>query len=966
MSAHKFFFFLIAFGIGQNCKSQLAYIPNRNANSLSIVNLSTNSVVATLPVGILPTSVTINKVLNKVYVGNQGNGSNGSITVINACTNTIEATITGFGPGQPSGIACSPNGQRLYVPMYQGDNMKVVNTATNAIIATIPVGAGGISSPEQCVVSPDNARVYLDLFDEDRVAFIDAITNTVIAYYATDSRPTGVEVSNDGTKLYVANQNSNTLIIYNTTTGARIATITLAPIPSPFGDGGAAGITLNHANTKVYVSIQDISTVKVVDLSTNTVTGSVNVGSRPFGIDILNDDSKVYASCVYGDRIDGINTVTNAVVVNIPVGDGPYSYGKFILKKNIDSVKILSQPTTCNGFNFQGQAFINGTPITNWQWFFGDGGTDNVQNTSHTYLTGGSYTVKLVVTDANGCKDSTTKDVSTSIVAVNAGNDSTVCRNSTFNLLANGSGIVSYAWSPPALVSNPAIANPTTNLSATQKFYCTVTNGAGCSTTDSVTYTVQSVNVNTTDNTSICSGSSLQVNTTGASTYSWSPIAGLSNPLIPNPLATPTVTTKYYVTGTSALGCTGTDSITITLLTPPIVVTNPDTSICTGISIQLNTSGAVTYSWSPAAGLSNAAIPNPIAAPLIPTQYIVTGTASNGCTANDTVNIGLKPLPVISKSNDTTICTAGSAQLYATGGAAYSWTPTTGLNNPGIPNPTASPTNSTVYKVAVTGANSCVKLDSVSVAVNPLPVYSVSAPSVICNNSSVQLSAGGGDLYLWSPASGLSNAAVANPIATPNATTPYSVRIISSVCHDTAFRATVVTVNPQPNITATKSNDISCSFPTVQLLATGAVNYVWSPSAGLSNPLIANPVATISGNTTYTVTGTDLNGCTSSKTITVMAAFVAGGNLYIPNAFTPNGDGKNDCFGVRIYGTVNIFELSVFNRYGERIFYTTDASKCWDGTYKSKRQQVGGYVYVVTANTSCGNFFRKGNFILIR
>ncbi|MBL7728939.1 MAG: beta-propeller fold lactonase family protein, partial [Dinghuibacter sp.] len=181
--------------------------------------------------------------------------------------------------------------------------MRVYNANSYAVVASITVGSNpSVSAPLSAIVSPDNSRVYVTIFDENKIAVIDAATNTVTGYYATDNRPTGIDISNDGSKLYVANQNTNSVIVFNTTTGSRITTIDLGP--TTLVNGGAAGLVLNHANTRAYVAIQDASQVKVIDLATNTVTQTIPVGGRPFGIDILPNDSRVYASCVDANRFD--------------------------------------------------------------------------------------------------------------------------------------------------------------------------------------------------------------------------------------------------------------------------------------------------------------------------------------------------------------------------------------------------------------------------------------------------------------------------------------------------------------------------------------------------------------------------------------------------------------------------------------------------------------------------------------
>ena len=326
----------------------------------------------------------------------------------------------------------------------------------------------------------------------------------------------------------------------------------------------------------------------------------------------------------------------------------------------------------------------------------------------------------------------------------------------------------------------------------------------------------------------------------------------------------------------------------------------------------------------------------------------------------------IKPVPVISISNDSTICNKASVKLFANGGSSYTWSPSSSLNNSAIASPVASPLATTIYHVNITDANSCEYMDSVKVTVRPPAEFSVSPDNSVCANNTRQLSAAGGDTYLWSPASFLDDPNSNNPIATPQSTITYSVTITETTCNESATLFTKLTVLPSPNIRASKSNDITCSAPSAHLSALGAQDYTWTPGTGLSSSSIANPIATPVINTLYTVTGKDANGCIGSDTVSVKVTF-NGNVLYgLPNSFTPNGDGLNDCFGVQYWGQVDQLDFSIYNRFGQRVFYTTQSTDCWDGTFKGRAQDPGAFVYTIKAKTACGNINRKGIVMLIR
>lgn len=407
------------------------------------------------------------------------------------------------------------------------------------------------------------------------------------------------------------------------------------------------------------------------------------------------------------------------------------------------------------------------------------------------------------------------------------------------------------------------------------------------------------------------------------------------------------------------------DSVKISVDTPAFR-TIDDLSVCPGTPVTLQTTGASVYSWTPAATLSNAGIANPIATPTSTTQYIVTGTNAFGCIAKDTVNVAVYPKPTITKSANTSVCLNTSVQLFASGGIGYAWTPTNTLDNPTASNPFATPSETTMYYVTVTDANTCTNTDSIEVAIVPDPVFALSPGQSICVNDTISLTASGGDIYVWAPSSTLNNTNIATPKAFPTNTTTYSVTITDLTCNVSDVLTTTVTVNPLPIVAVSKANDIDCTNSSSQLNATGASSYSWSPAGSLDNSTIANPLATPTAATHYTVIGTDALGCRNSDTITVHFSGTNPGGYYMPTAFSPNYDGLNDCYSIKYWGAIQELEFSIYNRWGERIFFTKNPSDCWNGKYKGQDQDIGVYVYMIKAKTLCGDTFKKGLFTLIR
>ncbi|MBL7891552.1 MAG: PKD domain-containing protein, partial [Bacteroidia bacterium] len=207
---------------------------------------------------------------------------------------------------------------------------------------------------------------------------------------------------------------------------------------------------------------------------------------------------------------------------------------------------------------------------------------------------------------------------------------------------------------------------------------------------------------------------------------------------------------------------------------------------------------------------------------------------------------------------DVIICSGNAIQMNASGGTSYSWSPTTGLSNPNIANPIASPTTTTKYVVTVGGAT-CNIRDTVLVTVVSSLTANAGPDVNFCQGDSVQLNATGGNTYVWNPSTGLSNPNIANPKAAPGSTTTYTVTVSSGTC--SATDQVIVTRNTKP--VANAGPDITmCAGSSAPLSASGGTSYSWSPQSFLSNHLISNPIITPVFTNLYRVTV--YNGACSS------------------------------------------------------------------------------------------------------
>lgn len=478
----------------------------------------------------------------------------------------------------------------------------------------------------------------------------------------------------------------------------------------------------------------------------------------------------------------------------------------------------------------------------------------------------------VVVTDSNGCIASDTVEVTVNPLPVaDAGIDTAICNGVTVQIGGTPTGPIgsSYSWTPSATLDDDTLANPNATPPTTTEYIVTVTDSNGCMDMDSITIVVNPLpTVSSSPDTAMCIGACYQLNASGASTYVWTPATGLSNDTIANPLACPTITTNYIVAGTDTNGCVDTSATLVTINPLPTVTISNDTSVCIGTCAQLVANGGTGYVWTPGTTLNDSTIANPVACPTSLTTYLVTVTDSNSCVDTATVTIIVDSLPTIDAGPDTVLCIGDSIQLNATGGTSYVWTPNTAISDTSISNPIVFPTVTTTYYVLGTDSNGCENLDSVVVTVNPLPSILTSNDTAICLGDCAQLSASGGSSYTWTPGATLSDSTIFNPVACPTINTTYLVTVTdSNSCTDTA--SVNVDINPLPVIDAGPDLWL-CSGDSIQLNATGGINYSWTPSSGLSDTTIANPWAFPTDTSNYIVTGTDTNGCSNTDTLQII------------------------------------------------------------------------------------------------
>ena len=368
----------------------------------------------------------------------------------------------------------------------------------------------------------------------------------------------------------------------------------------------------------------------------------------------------------------------------------------------------------------------------------------------------------------------------------------------------------------------------------------------------------------------ICSGSSVQLSANGGDEYIWSPVTGLNNPKIANPIASPSVTTQYKVIARSG-NCIDSSFVTVVVNPIPNTDAGKDTSVCINTTTLIGTppQAGISYSWSPTTGLTNPNASQTDANPNTTTVYILNATGQNGCVGADTVVITVIPLPKADAGKDKIKCPGSSVQIGSTpvSGVTYSWFPVQGLSNPNASITTANPIVTTTYIQKATNINGCLGVDTVVVRVDTLPTANAGRDTTICKGDVVLLGVPPkvGNTYSWKPATGIDNPAKSNPYASPIQTTLYTL----TVTNPNGCVKTDSVVISLRNIAAKVSKDTSvCLGSSVQLNAGGGDKYIWTPSAGLSNPTIANPISLPDSATRYKVTVSSGN-CIDSAFVTV-------------------------------------------------------------------------------------------------
>lgn len=458
--------------------------------------------------------------------------------------------------------------------------------------------------------------------------------------------------------------------------------------------------------------------------------------------------------------------------------------------------------------------------------------------------------------------------------------------------------------------------------------------------------------------TTICPGDTVEIFVEGEGEFTWSPAGQLDDHTSATPAVWAETSTTFSVLLNAACG-EATATVDVEVWEEDFG-TGSDQEICLGQSAGISAFGGGTYEWTPAASLNDADNSNPQASPEESTTYDVIITSPNGCVYSSSVFVNVLPgLPEVETIEEAAICSGGSVTIWASGGDEYEWDPTPGLSDYNISNPIANPTENTWYTVNVSNLCGTVS-DTVLVNIG-VANAGISPPDTACPGIPNMLQASGGIDYQWQPQSFIDDPHIANPMVSPPYTMTYSVTVTDQYgCADVA--SVVVPVFDPPYV-FDSGDEVAEYYTYVEVDAQSNGELYWESD---DLPLSCNECPSPEVHATETgvvyVIATDENGCTAMDSLLVEVI----GSLYVPNAFTPNGDGINDQFKA-VGSEIEEFHLQIYDRWGELIFETDDIDQGWNGGVNRHYVESEVYVWEIVAKEHTGvSFEKRGHVTVIR
>ncbi len=407
-----------------------AYIPNSGDGTVSVVNTTTDKIVATIAVGSRPYGIILSGDGSTAYVTNQGSGD---ISVINTQTNKVTHMIR-VGAG-PTGMSIAQGGA-MFLANQNDNTVSEVDPTTNAQAATAPVG----QVPINTLISPDDSKVYVANSGSNDIWVLNTTFLTVIAKIPVGQHPDGMVLSPDGNLLYVGNTISNSISVINAPYNTLLTTIPLT------GAGGPIGLAISPDGSLLYVTNGFSGTVSIVNTVSHSVVATIPVGQAPCGITMSSDGSLAYIANTGSNSVSVINTATNTVTATIPVGQAPYAFGNFLKIGTGCESTVVKFTITVNPPTFP-TITASGTPSALTTIY-------GTASPSTTFTVAGAYmTAVILVTPPPGFEVSTDNINFSNTVTVGAAGN--IAATTVYIRLASSTRVGSYSGNivlsgPPA------------------------------------------------------------------------------------------------------------------------------------------------------------------------------------------------------------------------------------------------------------------------------------------------------------------------------------------------------------------------------------------------------------------------------------------------------------------------------------------------------------------------------------
>lgn len=717
------------------------------------------------------------------------------------------------------------------------------------------------------------------------------------------------------------------------------------------------------------------STITVNSLPTITVnTASICVGQQTA---TLTANGATTYSWIPSTNL---SSSTGSVVTGTPSATENYTVGGMdangCINATVTAITVNPLPTvTVNSASIcigQQTATLTANGATTYSWIPGTG----LSATTGSVVTGTptvtqNYTVAGM--DANGCINGTITAITVNplpILVTSAA--STVCPLSTNTLTVNGAD--TYTWSPNVFLNTTTASSVICTPSVTTTYTIDATSTDGCTNSNTLSIVVNNTVVVTASASTptICPLGSTSLTASGATSYTWTPSLNLSSANGGTVTSTTPSTETYTVIGATST-CTNSTQVVVTVTTNPVVsIVSSPSVICSGSSSILTASGASTYTWAPTANLNAATGTTVNANPNITTTYSVIGASTLGCIGTATTGLTVVPTPTITTSaNPITVCSGETSTLSASGATNYTWSPSATLSNVNGSTTEASPILTTTYTVIGTNGTApflCTSSNTIKVNAIPNPTVIAGANQIICEGSNALLYAIGANTYTWSPNAGIVDIHDSTTNVYPQGSGVFIYTITGTSSNNcTGSNTLQVTVNPLPTVYAGEDTTINIDN-TVTLFGTGN-NYVQlgfvSASDGTSLSCNYCPTVTVNpqNNTCYTLEAISSFGCKNTDVVCITVT--KDWNVYIPNAFTPDGDKLNEVF-IPVGYAISEIKLTIFDRWGHVVFKSNDTVIGWDGTKNGKVCEQGVYVYQAEITAMSGEkVIKTGHVTLI-